>query len=125
MRVGIISFQQESNTFLDRPTTLADFKRDILLTREEIRREYAHAHHEVGGFFQGLEENHINAVPLLAAWTVPSGAITDDCFSTILAMIQTQLMSAGSLDGLLLAPHGAAVSETHRDMDGHWLSAVR
>jgi microcystin degradation protein MlrC len=40
-------------------------------------------------------------------------------------MIQTQLMSAGSLDGLLVAPHGAAVSEIHRDMDGHWLSVIR
>ena len=125
MRVGIICFQQESNTFLERPTTLADFKRDILLTRGDIRGEYANAHHEVGGFFQGLEENHINAIPLLAAWTVPGGAITDDCYSTILAMIQTQLMSAGALDGLLVAPHGAAVSEIHRDMDGHWLSTVR
>src|SRR5665213_1773870 len=98
MRVGIICFQQESNTFLDRPTTLADFKRDILLTRGDIRGEYTNAHHEVGGFLQGLEENHINAIPLLAAWTVPGGAITDDCYSTILAMIQTQLMSAGDLD---------------------------
>lgn len=125
MRVGIICFQQESNTFLSNPTTLADFKRDILLTGPDIRREYAHAHHEAGGFIQGLEENHINPVLLLAAWTVPGGAITDECYQTILAMIQTQLISAGALDGLLLAPHGAAVSEIHRDMDGHWLSAVR
>jgi microcystin degradation protein MlrC len=125
MRVGIICFQQESNTFLERPTTLADFKRDILLTRNDVQREYGTAHHEVGGFFQGLEENRIKAVPLLAAWTVPGGAITDDCYSTVLAMIQTQIMSTGALDGLLVAPHGAAVSEIHRDMDGHWLSAVR
>ncbi|HEY1686351.1 MAG TPA: M81 family metallopeptidase [Tepidisphaeraceae bacterium] len=125
MRVGIICFQQESNTFLQRPTTLADFKRDILITRADIRKEYAHAHHEVGGFFQGLEENHINAIPLVAAWTVPGGTITDECYSMILSMIQTQLMSAGVLDGLLVAPHGAAVSEVHRDMDGHWISMVR
>lgn len=125
MRVGIVCFQQESNTFLSRPTTLADFKRDILVTRVDIRREYANAHHEVGGFFEGLEANHIDPVPLVAAWTVPGGAITDDCYQTILSMIQTQLMSAGTLDGLLVAPHGAAVSEIYRDMDGHWLSAIR
>ena len=125
MRVGIISFQQESNTFLSQPTTLADFKRDILVTRQEVRREYSNAHHEVGGFFEGLEENRIHSIPLLSAWTVPGGAITDECYRTILSMIQTQLMSAGDLDGLLVAPHGAAVSEVHRDMDGHWLSVLR
>lgn len=125
MRVGIICFQQESNTFLARPTTLADFKRDILVTRRDVVMEYVHAHHEVGGFLQGLEENHLHPIPLLAAWTVPGGAITDECYRTILSMILTQLMSAGHLDGLLVAPHGAAVSQINRDMDGHWLASVR
>jgi microcystin degradation protein MlrC len=29
------------------------------------------------------------------------------------------------LDGVLVAPHGAAVSEDQEDLDGHWLSLVR
>ncbi|HWB54440.1 MAG TPA: M81 family metallopeptidase [Tepidisphaeraceae bacterium] len=125
MRVGIIALQHESNTFLPSPTTLADFQMDGLLIGDEIARHYAEAHHEIGGFFEGLEENHIVTVPLLATRTVPSGAITDECYCTILSMIQAELSSAGPLDGLLVAPHGAAVSEVELDMDGHWLSVVR
>src|SRR5690606_40638802 len=29
------------------------------------------------------------------------------------------------LDGLLVAPHGAAVSELEHDMDGYWLTKLR
>jgi microcystin degradation protein MlrC len=32
---------------------------------------------------------------------------------------------AGPLDGLLVAPHGATVSENHPDADGHWLTRLR
>jgi microcystin degradation protein MlrC len=125
MRVGIVCLQQESNTFLERPTTLDDFRRDRLVTGADIVREYGAAHHEVGGFLQGLEEERIQPIPLLAAWTVPGGVITDECYRTLLAMVLRELDAAAPLDGLLVAPHGAAVSEVHRDMDGHWLSVLR
>ena len=32
---------------------------------------------------------------------------------------------AGPLDGYLVAPHGATVSEEHPDADGYWLSQLR
>jgi microcystin degradation protein MlrC len=40
-------------------------------------------------------------------------------------MLVDQLHQAGALDGLLLAPHGATVSEAHPDADGYWLQRVR
>ncbi|MEZ6125588.1 MAG: M81 family metallopeptidase [Planctomycetaceae bacterium] len=33
--------------------------------------------------------------------------------------------NAGPLDGILVAPHGATVSENFPDADGHWLSVLR
>jgi microcystin degradation protein MlrC len=36
-----------------------------------------------------------------------------------------QLERAGELDGVLVAPHGATVSEPYPDVDGHWLSELR
>jgi len=50
-RVGIIALIQESNTFLPGKTTVQHFQQDILLTGEDVRRHFAHAHHEVRGFF--------------------------------------------------------------------------
>jgi microcystin degradation protein MlrC len=125
MRVGIVALQHESNTFLPTVTTLADFRRDALLTGEAIRAAYGGAHHEVGGFFAGLKEEGIEAVPLLLALATPSGVITAETVESLLNTIAEQLELAGPLDGLLVAPHGAGVSELERDLDGYWLTWLR
>ena len=75
MRVGIVAGQHESNTFLETPTTWKDFERGALLRGEAIRAEYGAAHHEVGGFLQGLDEEGIVAVPILVAWALPGGVV--------------------------------------------------
>ena len=41
MRVGIVSIQHESNTFVPQPTTLEDFRADTLLEGEDVRRRFA------------------------------------------------------------------------------------
>lgn len=125
MRVGIVSLQHESNTFSLEPTTLAHFEKDVLLRGEAVRQGYGGSHHEVAGFFQGLEEAGFEAVPLLMAWTVPGGVVTAEALQELWRKIEEELDQAGQLDGFLVAPHGAGVSEIHRDMDGWWLSRLR
>lgn len=125
MRVGVITIQNESNTFLTTPTVEADFRRVVLAKGEDVRSYYADAHHEMGGFFEGIARNNFTAVPIFAAWALPGGAIAADTYESVFRQMTDALASAGPLDGLLVAPHGAGVSEHHRDMDGHWLSAVR
>lgn len=125
MRIGIIAIQHESNTFLPRPTTIEDFRTDALLTGESIRDAYANSRHEVGGFFHGLSEAKMTAVPILLALATPSGVITHETFEQLIHMMLEGLDQAGPLDGLLVAPHGAAVSEKHRDADGYWLTLLR
>ena len=56
MRVGILCLMQESNTFLNQQTKLHHFAEDLLLVGEEIRKQLANTHHEVAGFFAGLEK---------------------------------------------------------------------
>ncbi len=125
MRVGIIALQHESNTFLAAPTTLEDFQRGVLATGDEILQYYEPAHHEVGGFIQGLRNAAIEFVPIFAAWATPGGAITAETYRALLDMMLRGIDSAGVLDGLLVAPHGAGVCEPEPDMDGHWLTTLR
>ena len=125
MRIGIIGIAHESNSFISLPTTLESFRQVALLTGEDVRQEYAAAHHELGGFFQGLDQAGVEAVPILMANAMPSGPVSADTLETILEMMWQELDRVGQLDGLLLGPHGAAVSEDHPDMDGYWLSLVR
>ncbi len=125
MRVGIIALLQESNTFIDGRTTLAHFEQDVLCEGEEVRRRFEGTHHEVGGFFQGLADARIEAVPVFAARALPYGMLTTETFETLLVRMDAALAQAGPLDGLLVAPHGATVCETIADVDGCWLQMLR
>jgi microcystin degradation protein MlrC len=125
MRVGIIALQHESNTFCNQPTSLENFEQGALLTGTAIRDKYLHSHHEVGGFFAGLAENEIEAVPIFLAWALPSGVVTARTLEKLLGKMLDELRNAGDLDGLLVAPHGAAVADNAPDMDGAWLRELR
>ncbi len=125
MRVGVIGLLQESNTFLPDRTTWEHFEADILARGEDVRDRFVDALHEIGGFFAGLSAADIEAVPLFAARALPYGVIEKKSFKRLVDELLDELRTAGSLDGLLLAPHGATVSEAYPDADGYWLKKVR
>jgi microcystin degradation protein MlrC len=124
-QIGIIALLQESNTFIAGRTTLAHFEQDLLVEGEAIRDRFTNSHHEVGGFFAGLAEAGITAVPVFAARALPFGVIDKGTFDTLLDRMQAALDRAVPLDGLLVAPHGATVSASAPDADGSWLARLR
>ncbi len=125
-RVGIVALIQESNTFLARKTMFSDFEADVLCYGEEIRTRFGQAPHEIGGFFEGLKAApEIEVVPIFAARAYPYGRIIAADFLKLVGMLIDALKKAGPLDGLLVAPHGATVSEAAPDADGYWLNEVR
>lgn len=125
MRVGVIAVLHESNTFLSTPTTLRDFERDVFLRGTAIQKEYGEAYHEVAGFLQGLQEAGSGIAPLMMASALPSGVITAETVAALWATCEATLDAAGPIDGLLVALHGAAVSNIERDMDGWLLTRLR
>lgn len=125
LRVAILAFHHESNTFVDGVTMRAHFEQDLLAYGEDVRVKLGHAQHEVGGFFEGLEEEGIEAVPVFAARAYSYGVIASETFEELLSMMLAGLKAAGPVDGVLAAPHGVVVAANHRDGDGWWLSRVR
>ncbi|VTR98607.1 M81 family metallopeptidase [Tuwongella immobilis] len=125
MRVGIVALLQESNTFLSRQTTLAHFEQDMLLTGEAIRERMGDAHHEIGGFFAGLRDAQMEAVPIFAARALPFGAVTDEAVAALLNRMLAAVDAAGPIDGMLVAPHGATAGVNVLDVDGFWLMNLR
>ncbi|MCA9059340.1 MAG: M81 family metallopeptidase, partial [Planctomycetaceae bacterium] len=125
MKIGIIAWLHESNTFSSQPTNVESFRQNLLLTGEPIRAAMQDAHHEVGGFFAGLDRHGAQAVPLFAARALPSGTIQAAAFDQLLEMLTEQVQQTGPLDGYLVAPHGATVAENHPDADGYWLQRLR
>ena len=125
MRVGILCLMQESNTFLKRKTEFHHFEEDLFLEGNEIREKMVDSHHEVGGFLEGLDAAGFDAVPIFAARALPYGTICKQAFDQLMERMFLLIDQAGPLDGYLVAPHGATVSEEHPDADGYWLSQLR
>ncbi|MCA9074568.1 MAG: M81 family metallopeptidase [Planctomycetaceae bacterium] len=125
MRIGIIALLQETNTFISEPTTIDHFVENLIVFGDDVQTHFAGTDHEVGGFFEKLEETDHEVVPLFAARALPFGTVTDETYAALLDELLRELRGAGTLDGLLVAPHGATVSKTVRDVDGDWLTKVR
>ncbi|MBI4908740.1 MAG: M81 family metallopeptidase [Acidobacteria bacterium] len=124
-RVGVGGFLHESNTFLPAPTEYQDFVHASLTHGPALLERWSGAHHELGGFLQGAAECGLTVVPLLATFAVPSGTISRDAYERICEEMMAVLRASLPLDGLLLALHGATVSEDFPDADGELLRRVR
>lgn len=124
-RIGLLGIAHESNTFIARTTTWQDFVQGHLFFGEEIRSEYHSAHHEVGGIIAGLDQPHISVIPIMYAEATPGGKISDATARKLVTTLIDTLQESLPLDGLMVVPHGAAVSEAFEDFDGYWLNEVR
>ncbi len=125
MRIALAGFMHESNTFSDVPTTLKHFEDSSLHYGEDVIEIWKDAHHEMGGFIAGAEENSFEAVPILMASATPSGPVTEETYEKIVGDLIEGLRKAGQLDGLLLALHGAMVSEAYPNADGETAERLR
>lgn len=125
LRIALLGIYHESNTFLDGPTSLPDFRKGHWLFGDEITREYRQAYHEIGGMIEVLDQEGFELVPVMYAEATPGGTITSAAYSGLLQKMMESLERVLPVDGCLVVPHGAGVSETFTDMDGHWLSLLR
>jgi microcystin degradation protein MlrC len=125
MRVGVAAFLHESNTFLHVPTTIDAFRTTSWTEGAAVRQRWSGARHEIGGLLDGCDQAQLEAVPLLATFAVPSGTVTSDAFETVAATLLQALRQALPLDGVLLALHGATVSQQFPDADGELCRRVR
>lgn len=124
-KIGVAGFLHESNTFLGVPTTYHHFTAASLTRGPALLQRWTNTHHELGGFLDALSAANAEIVPLLATFAVPSGTITAEAFEQISDELLDDLRASLPLDGLLLALHGATVSEAHPDADGELLRRIR
>lgn len=122
-RVGILGFLHESNTFLNVPTTWEDFASTSMTAGSDLIDRWREAHHELGGMIRGCEQHGLAIVPGFATYAVPSGTIDAAAFERISAALLNSVDA--NVDGLLVALHGATVSEVQRDADGEILRRLR
>ena len=125
MRVAIVELKQETNTFVLRPTTLADFDAWHHWRGSDVVSGLRDTNTEITGFLDVLESAGFEPVPILATFAMSGGKVTNAAYQALLDELLAGLLNHGPFDGVLLALHGAMVTDADDDPDGAIIAAVR
>jgi microcystin degradation protein MlrC len=124
MHIAVAGFMHESNTFNPLKTDRAAFEAQSWSFGHALLKEWRDAHHEMGGFIEAVTAQKHELLPLAMAWATPSGPVTDDVFGEMTDYLVREIRRQRP-DGLLLALHGAMVTDSHLDADGETLARLR
>jgi microcystin degradation protein MlrC len=128
-RVAAAQIAHETNVFSAVKTDLAAFEASGLHFGPAVIEIARGANTEFWGFVTGAEAQGFDLEPILAVWATPSGLVTADAIEHVTGLLDDGLRRARAegrpLDGVLLALHGAMVTEIDDDGDGYILKIVR
>ncbi|AXG08737.1 M81 family metallopeptidase [Haloplanus rubicundus] len=122
--VLIGQIEHETNTFSALPTDMSAFADASLHYGDDVIADLEGTNTAVGGFLRVASEENWDVVPTVAADATPGGVVTAEARETLLEAVLTGIERTDP-DGVLLALHGAMVSEGERDGDGYILDRVR
>lgn len=126
MKIATLGISHEANTFSTVPASLEQWERAGILEGQAITDQYATAQATISGFLElASVEPGVEVVPLVFGRITPMGAITAHAFEVLVSRMLDALSAQGPWDAVLLAQHGAAVSEQFPDADGEVTRRVR
>lgn len=122
-RVLLGAILHETNTFNRVPTQLDDFEgRYLCLDAAGIRARLTGTATEMGGFIAAADQYGWQCELAVAAAAGPSGPLAVQPWQQLRDRV---LEAQGPFDGVLLALHGAMVTQDDRDPEGTLLAALR
>ncbi len=124
--IGVAGISHESNSFNANKTVLEDFSPAIgEESAEEFLRVRAKSRTTVSGYVEGARQHGLELYPTLITAATPKGHVTDRAFEALAGEIVARLKDAPDLDGVLLALHGAMVTESYPSGDAEVARRVR
>src|SRR5918995_165729 len=127
-RVAAAQIAHETSAFSAVKTDLAAFAASGIHLGQDVVETSRGTNTEFGGFITGAAAQGFDLIPLLAVWATPSRLVTAEAIEHLTRLLGDGLrraMEEGPLDGILLALHGAMVTEIDDDGDGYVLQNVR
>lgn len=125
MRVAIAGLWHETHTFATTKTTWEDFVDFEYLTGADIVDYHRGKRTGLGGCIAAAEQSSITLVPIVSAGALPSGLVTASTYQRLFAEIVSGLRAQGPYDAVILALHGAMVSESEDDVEAALAGATR
>ena len=125
MRFAIGEFAHETNTFCPGFTELDAFQSSCWHEGDEIFSRKRGVRNDVGGMIDAEERLGVELVPILATTTQRSATVSKHAYETIRNTLFIRLQSAGPLDAICLALHGAGSADGIEAMEGVFLAELR
>lgn len=120
-------FNQETNRYAKGVSGEKEYKsRQYLWNAVDIRRRQEGTKSELGGFFDVLDrEPECNLVPVLALRASPGAVTAQAIWQQVVDALLQAIREQKCVDGILLALHGAMVTEELEDGEGELLYRIR
>src|SRR5665213_2527725 len=132
MQIAIGGFLHESHSFAPHPTTYRDFLQPggypPLCHGASLLDSLRHTSVPTAGAISVIEAEGATIVPLAWGFANPAGPVQDEAFERIAALncaLLSMALDDGSLDGLYLDLHGAAMVDSFPDAEGELLRRIR
>jgi microcystin degradation protein MlrC len=125
LRVAVLGFHHESNTFAPVPATLDRFLAGGVTEGDGLVARYGSSQATMAGFLEIMHLAHVECTPLIHADLNPMGTITQEAFEHLVGRMITSLVEGGPWDVVLVALHGAAVAAHQLDADGEIIARIR
>lgn len=125
MRIAICSYGQETSSFSPALTTLDTFREYGLHEGDDLLT-HCRSIASVGGFLETVDEAiDWTPVPIVHGWAGANGPLTPETLAYFQEKTVTGLQTAGKIDALYFALHGAGEAQNEPDTEGHLLEAAR
>ncbi|MGE0723150.1 MAG: M81 family metallopeptidase [Alphaproteobacteria bacterium] len=125
MRVIVGQFSHETNTFSVQKADTEDFAKLFCYRGNEVADKLRGTNSEIAGFLDVAEREHWSVTHTVATFANPSGRVTDRARRELGGIIVEAARADPGVDGVLLALHGAMVTESHDDAEGQLLEELR
>jgi microcystin degradation protein MlrC len=125
MKIGLAGFGHETITFWPGITDLAAFERVAYHDQDVIEKNRG-VNSCIGGFIDVLEPQGIKMIPICDAMGGATATVADEVYDFYVGKMSKGFGAvADELDGILLATHGAMVTESRQDPETDAVREIR
>jgi microcystin degradation protein MlrC len=124
-RVSVGGLFHETHTFAPKRTELADFEEQSLLYGADVESGTRDSRSGITGMIDGCRDRGWTALPTVYAGAMPAGIVDQSAFRHIFDEMISRLRAQLPVHGVLLALHGAMVTDEALDAEYDIVREVR
>ncbi|TLS51594.1 M81 family metallopeptidase [Paenibacillus antri] len=125
MKIVLVEFHQESNSFNPLPSGIEFFERSGMYEGEAVRAFYGDKPCALAGMLRAIDESGATAIPGCSMFASSGGPVEHGVAEHFLEKSRSIVMANGPVDGVFVSLHGATQTTSEEDCSGYILEAIR